>query len=155
MRLVPACWPPSSAWLHDNAPCGVAVPFLDHSLWPVADLQTLAKLIPAQSRMVMNPASLEEPSHAGNAPEMDLAMVPTSNIRPGDIVRVLPGERMPVDGDIIQGKCSVDESMLTGESVPVPKSKGQQVWPHTCCTALYSTEEKIGEIERKTALFCV
>ena len=128
---------------------------LDNSLWPVADLQTLAKLIPAQSRMVMNPASLEEPSQAGNAPEMDLAMVPTSNIRPGDIVRVLPGERMPVDGDIIQGKCSVDESMLTGESVPVPKSKGQQVWPHTCCSARYSTEEKIGETERKTALFCV
>ncbi|KAL0054244.1 hypothetical protein WJX82_006004 [Trebouxia sp. C0006] len=92
-----------------------------------ADLQTLAKLIPAQSRMVMNPASLEDPSQAGYAPEMDLAMVPTSNIRPGDIVRVLPGERMPVDGDIIQGKCSVDESMLTGESVPVPKSQGQQV----------------------------
>ncbi|KAL0017965.1 hypothetical protein WJX77_000120 [Trebouxia sp. C0004] len=92
-----------------------------------ADLQTLAKLIPAQSRMVMNPASLEEPLQAGNAPEMDLAMIPTSNIRPGDIVRVLPGERMPVDGDIIQGKCSVDESMLTGESVPVSKSKGQQV----------------------------
>lgn len=94
----------------------------------VADLQTLAKLIPAQSRMVINPASLEEPSQADNAPELDLAMVPTSNIRPGDVLRVLPGERMPVDGDIFQGKCSVDESMLTGESVPVPKTKGQQVW---------------------------
>ncbi|DBA65639.1 TPA: hypothetical protein ACH3X2_002698 [Trebouxia sp. C0005] len=92
-----------------------------------ADLQTLAKLIPAQSRMVINPASLEEPSQADNAPELDLAMVPTSNIRPGDVLRVLPGERMPVDGDIFQGKCSVDESMLTGESVPVPKTKGQQV----------------------------
>jgi len=114
--------------------------YLTKPLLPVADLQTLAKLIPAQSRMVMNPASLEQPSQAGNAPEMDLAMVPTSNIRPGDIVRVLPGERMPVDGDIIQGKCSVDESMLTGESVPVPKSKGQQVWPQTCCTARYSTD---------------
>lgn len=114
--------------------------YLTQPLLPVADLQTLAKLIPAQSRMVMNPASLEDPLQAGNAPEMDLAMVPTSNIRPGDIVRVLPGERMPVDGDIIQGKCSVDESMLTGESVPVPKSQGQQVWPQTCCTAHYSTD---------------
>ena len=92
-----------------------------------ADLQTLAKLIPAQSRMVLNPATLEEPSQRDSAPQLDLAMVPTGNVRPGDIVRVLPGERMPVDGDIMDGKCSVDESMLTGESVPVPKSKGQQV----------------------------
>lgn len=92
-----------------------------------ADLQTLARLIPAQSRMVLNPATLDDPSQADMAPEVDLAMVPTANIRPGDVVRVLPGERMPVDGDIIQGKCSVDESMLTGESVPVPKTKGQQV----------------------------
>ena len=123
----------------------VVLLYLTQPFLLVADLQTLAKLIPAQSRMVMNPESLEEPSPAGNTPEMDLAMVPTSNIRPGDIVRVLPGERMPVDGDIIQGKCSVDESMLTGESVPVPKSKGQQVWPQTCCSAHYS----------KGALLCV
>lgn len=94
-----------------------------------ADLQTLARLIPAQSRMVLNPATLDDPSLADTSPEVDLAMVPTANIRPGDVVRVLPGERMPVDGDIILGKCSVDESMLTGESVPVPKTKGQQV----CC----------------------
>ena len=104
----------------DNAP----------SPWTMsaADLQTLAKLIPAQSRMVLNPAALDEdPPSSGAASAMDLAMVPTSNIRPGDVVRVLPGERVPVDGDIVQGKCSVDESMLTGESLPVPKSKGQQV----------------------------
>ena len=96
-------------------------------MWYTADLQSLAKLIPAQSRMVLNPATLDGPSEAGPATQLDLAMVPTSNIRPGDILRVLPGERMPVDGDIVEGKCSVDESMLTGESVPVPKSKGQQV----------------------------
>lgn len=79
--------------------------------------------------MVLNPATLEDPAQADKAADVDLAMVPTVNIRPGDVVRVLPGERMPVDGDIIEGKCSVDESMLTGESVPVPKTKGQQVDP--------------------------
>ena len=98
-------------------------------LCSAADLQTLAKLIPAQSRMVLNPATLEDPAQADKAADVDLAMVPTANIRPGDVVRVLPGERMPVDGDIIEGKCSVDESMLTGESVPVAKAKGQQVGP--------------------------
>lgn len=86
--------------------------------------------------MVLNPATLEDPAQAGSTPEVDLAMVPTANIRPGDVVRVLPGERLPVDGDIIQGKCSVDESMLTGESVPVPKSKGQQVCASRCLSAL-------------------
>ena len=108
-----------------------------------ADLQTLAKLIPAQSRMVLNPATFEEPSQRDSAPQLDLAMVPTGNVRPGDIVRVLPGERMPVDGDIMDGKCSVDESMLTGESVPVPKSKGQQVMLFKISDAQLASQEVV------------
>ena len=51
----------------------------------------------------------------------------TSSVRQGDLVRVLPGERIPVDGEVLQGRCSVDESMLTGESVLVPKQAGTQV----------------------------
>lgn len=96
-------------------------------LSPAADLQTLAKLIPAQSRLMLNPGSLQDPPKPGAAVDMETAMVPTAGVRPGDIVRVLPGERMPVDGDIVEGKCSVDESMLTGESALVPKGQGQQV----------------------------
>ena len=55
---------------------------------------------------------------------------PTSSIRQGDVLRVLPGERVPVDGEILDGRCSLDESMLTGESALVNKGKGSQASPH-------------------------
>jgi len=45
----------------------------------------------------------------------------------GDLVRVRPGERVPVDGEVVEGTSSVDESMLTGESLPVAKTAGVQV----------------------------
>ncbi|MGE3861693.1 MAG: copper-translocating P-type ATPase, partial [Burkholderiaceae bacterium] len=48
-------------------------------------------------------------------------------VMPGDIVDVRPGERVPVDGELIEGRSYVDESMITGEPVPVEKSMGRQV----------------------------
>lgn len=45
----------------------------------------------------------------------------------GDIVYIKPGEKVPVDGEIIEGRCALDESMLTGESVPVDKTVGDSV----------------------------
>lgn len=53
--------------------------------------------------------------------------VPVGKVRVGDPVRVKPGERIPVDGQIVEGATSADESMLTGESLPVPKAPGDQV----------------------------
>ena len=50
--------------------------------------------------------------------------VPAVSLKPGDIVRVRPGERIPADGVLTEGSSSVDESMLTGESMPVPKQPG-------------------------------
>jgi Cu+-exporting ATPase len=50
--------------------------------------------------------------------------VPVDDIRVGDVVLVKPGETIPVDGVIIEGRSSVDESMLTGESLPVEKKQG-------------------------------
>ena len=50
--------------------------------------------------------------------------VPVEQVMPGDIVIVRPGERVPVDGEIIEGYTSIDESMLTGESIPRDKSAG-------------------------------
>jgi Cu+-exporting ATPase len=54
-------------------------------------------------------------------------LVPVKEIEPGDIIRVKPGERIPVDGTVTEGYTSVDESMLTGESVPVEKCEGDRV----------------------------
>lgn len=53
--------------------------------------------------------------------------VPISRIKTGDIVIVRPGERIPVDGVVIEGSASVDESMLTGEPLPVEKATGDKV----------------------------
>jgi Cu+-exporting ATPase len=53
--------------------------------------------------------------------------VPVGEVRVDDVVRVRPGERIPVDGDVVEGRSAVDESMLTGESVPVDKSPGDEV----------------------------
>lgn len=53
--------------------------------------------------------------------------VPVERVRIGDVVRVRPGEKIPVDGDVVDGRAAVDESMLTGESVPVDKTTGSAV----------------------------
>ena len=54
-------------------------------------------------------------------------MVPVELVKIGDLVRVRPGEKIPVDGEVVDGASAVDESMLTGESVPVEKVPGDKV----------------------------
>ena len=53
--------------------------------------------------------------------------VPVESVQVGDLVRVRPGEKVPVDGEIVEGHSSVDESMLSGEPVPVEKTSGDSV----------------------------
>ncbi|MCQ3973479.1 MAG: heavy metal translocating P-type ATPase [Anaerolineae bacterium] len=55
------------------------------------------------------------------------ADVPIDDVRVGDLVLVRPGEKIPVDGVVVEGRSTVDESMLTGESMPVEKSPGAEV----------------------------
>ena len=54
-------------------------------------------------------------------------MVPVERVRVGDVLRVRPGERIPVDAEVVEGRSAVDESMLTGESAPVDKAPGDRV----------------------------
>jgi Cu+-exporting ATPase len=53
--------------------------------------------------------------------------VPVEEVKPGDLILVKPGEQIPVDGEVVKGRSSVDESMLTGESIPVEKQAGDPV----------------------------
>ena len=53
--------------------------------------------------------------------------IPLQQVRQGDILRVVPGEKIPVDGEVIEGRSSVDESMITGEAIPVEKAQGDAV----------------------------
>lgn len=57
----------------------------------------------------------------------EVVEVPVSQVRPGDRVLVRPGEKIPVDGVVVEGETSVDESMITGESRPVYKGEGSKV----------------------------
>ncbi|WP_129723913.1 heavy metal translocating P-type ATPase [Xylanivirga thermophila] len=54
-------------------------------------------------------------------------VIPVADVEVGDIILVRPGERIPVDGDVIEGYTAIDESMLTGESIPVDKKAGDVV----------------------------
>ncbi len=55
-------------------------------------------------------------------------MIPAEEIKQGDILRILPGETIPADGKIISGETSVDQSIMTGESLPVDKGVGEDVF---------------------------
>ena len=75
-------------------------------------VRTFAELEPAQARILRNSRELT---------------VPTATVLPEDIVILRPGERVPVDGVVLHGVTSVDESLLTGESRPVPKNAGDAI----------------------------
>ena len=76
-------------------------------------LKKLISLAPTQGRRIRN--GKEE-------------MIPADQIRKGDILRILPGETVPVDGEIVQGTTSVDQAVITGESLPVDKEVGDSVF---------------------------
>ncbi|MES2627042.1 MAG: heavy metal translocating P-type ATPase [Pseudomonadota bacterium] len=72
--------------------------------------------------------------------------IPLAHVHPGDRLRVRPGEKVPVDGSVDEGSSAVDESMLTGEPMPVSKRKGDKLIGASLNTsgALIMTAEKVG-----------
>jgi Cu+-exporting ATPase len=72
--------------------------------------------------------------------------VPLEHVRPGDRLRVRPGEKVPVDGSLVEGRSSVDESMVTGEPVPVEKHPGDRVIGSTINTtgSFVMVAERVG-----------
>src|SRR5467141_1157029 len=75
-------------------------------------------------RALLNLAPQQAHRIAADGSEMD---IPLSEVQRGDRLRVRPGERIPVDGVILEGASAVDESMVTGEPMPVDKSVGEKV----------------------------
>src|SRR5881296_2328149 len=75
-------------------------------------LQALLQLVPPQARVIRDGKE---------------NLVSTSQVRVGDVIILKPGDRVPVDGTIIDGETAIDESLVTGESLPVEKKKGDGV----------------------------
>ncbi len=77
--------------------------------------------------------------------------VSVSEVSPGDLLLVRPGERIPVDGEVQEGRTNIDESMLTGESLPVVKQQGDRVYGGTYNThgSIRMRAQKVG---RETVL---
>lgn len=102
--------------------------------WELAtliDVMLLGHWIEMRSVMSASGA-LEElvklmPNEAHRLEDDAIADVPVTELKPGDRVLVKPGEKIPIDGIIVDGVTSVDQSMLTGESQPVEKSEGEEV----------------------------
>lgn len=78
-----------------------------------AAIRALLDLTPKTARLIWNDGS-----------EKDF---PLEQVKPGDRLRVRPGEKVPVDGVVLEGRSSIDESMITGESIPVEKEPGSKV----------------------------
>ena len=80
----------------------------------------------------------------GDGSETD---IPIEHVKIGDRIRIRPGEKIPVDGVVIEGSSSVDESMVTGEPIPVEKRKGDHVIGGTVngTGSLIMTAERVGK----------
>ena len=74
-------------------------------------------------------------------------IIPASKIKVGDMLRVLPGEKIPVDGIIVLGTTSIDQSIMTGESLPIDKTIGDEVFCGTlnCFGSIDIMATKVGE----------
>ena len=97
----------------------------------ILTLITLGKYFEAVSK---GKTSMAIQTLVGLAPKMAMVLrdgqeveIPVEEVQVGDLIRVKPGEKVPVDGIVTEGNSTVDESMLTGESIPVSKAVGDEV----------------------------
>ena len=97
-----------------------------------AAIKSLLGLSPKTARRIQSDGSEED--------------VPLTHVHEGDLLRVRPGEKVPVDGVVTEGRSSVDESMLTGEPLPVTKREGDKLIGATLNTsgALVMQAERVG-----------
>jgi Cu2+-exporting ATPase len=126
--------------------------------WELASLITIMVLghwlemrAISQARGALNALAALLPDTAERVTGADTQTVPLSELRVGDIVLVRPGARVPADGIVVEGTADVDESMITGESKPVPKGAGARVIAGTVASG-GSLRVRITVIGDQTAL---
>ncbi|MDP9072546.1 MAG: heavy metal translocating P-type ATPase [Actinomycetota bacterium] len=138
-----------------GASAATTLGLLDVDLWP--ELATLVTIMllghwlemralgQAQGALAALAALL--PDDAERVTDHAVETVAIGELRPGDVVLVRPGGRVPADGRIVEGEAELDESMVTGESRPVAKGPGDRVVAGTVATdsSIRVTVEAIGE----------
>ncbi len=94
-------------------------------------IKELLKLVPSEATLIVN---------------KEEKIIPIDDIKKGDLLRVKPGEKIPVDGKIVEGEGSIDESMITGEPLPVDKKLDDKITSGTINTtrSFVMEAEKIG-----------
>lgn len=95
-------------------------------------LKKLINLAPTQGRIIRDGKEI---------------IIPAEEIKQGDVIRILPGEAIPVDGIIISGETSIDQSVMTGESIPVDKNVNDEVFSGTinCFGSIDIKATKVGK----------
>ena len=109
-----------------------AVPIYFESAAVIVELVLLGQVLELRARNRVSGAirallGLAPKSARRVAPDGSEADVAVEDVKPGDLLRVRPGEKVPVDGVVVSGASAVDESMVTGESVPVEKRAGDRL----------------------------
>lgn len=119
-----------------------AAPFAGHATGTYFDVSTaiiglilLGRYLEARAKGRTSDAIKKlvnrQPRHAMIARGDDFVRVPIEEVTTGDIVMLRPGEQVPVDGEVVSGSSSIDEAMLTGESLPVAKAEKSRVFAGT------------------------
>jgi P-type Cu+ transporter len=120
-----------SAWILLSMPHGADQPLYFEASAVVITLVRLGKWLETGARRKASAAirALQSlrPVMARVVRDGDETALPIAEVVPDDLIVVLPGERIPVDGEVVVGDTEVDESMLTGEPLPVPKAPGSQL----------------------------
>ena len=138
-----------------GASAATTLGWLDVDLWP--ELATLVTIMLlghwiemrslGQAQGALSALAALLPDEAERVTESGVETVAVGALRPGDVVLVRSGARVPADGSIVDGRAEVDESMVTGESRPVAKGPGDKVVAGTVATdsSIRVTIEAVGE----------
>jgi Cd2+/Zn2+-exporting ATPase len=94
-------------------------------------LQELMELSPDRATVRRDTGASETPRADGEAVDGEEVVVPVDDLEIGDVVVVKPGEKIPTDGEVVEGESAVNQAPITGESVPVDKTPGAEVFAGT------------------------